>query len=69
MYPNLKAEFARQNLTLQNVADKLGVSVSTISMKMRFGGFTLDEAKQIKRDILKADIPIEILFEEAQECE
>ena len=64
MYPTLKAEFARRGLTLQMVADRLGIGVSTLSSKIRNGGFTLKEAKQIK-EILETDIPIEVLFEEA----
>lgn len=66
MYPNVKAEFARRGLTLQTVADRMGISVSTLSTKMRFGGFTLKEAKQIK-EILEVETPIEELFEEASE--
>lgn len=64
MYPNVKAEFARKGLTLQMVADRMGISVSTLSTKIRNGGFTLKEAKQIK-EILEVNTPIEELFEEA----
>ena len=67
MYPNVKAEFARKNLNLSTVADKMGISVSTLSVKMRNGGFTLNEAKQIK-EILETDISIEELFKEAEQC-
>ena len=64
MYPNLRAELARKGFGLKYVADKLGISTGTLSLKIRRGGFTLNEAKQIK-GILETDIPIEILFEEA----
>lgn len=66
MYPNLKAEFTRQGLTLDKVAPVLGVTVSTLSQKMTGKyPFTLNEARTIKRDVLKTDLSIEHLFEEA----
>lgn len=64
MYPNVRAEFARRGLTLEVVSEKLNISISTLSLKMNKGGFTLKEAKQIK-EILNTDIPLEELFEEA----
>lgn len=64
MFKNLKAEFVRDGLTLEVVAKELGITVSTLSLKMNGKyPFTLNEAKKIK-NILKADIPLEILFEE-----
>lgn len=70
MYPNLNAEFARKKLTLEKVVEELksrgiDMSVSTLSQK-RNGkySFTLDEAKALK-EITGADIPLEVLFEEA----
>ena len=73
MYPNLKAEFARKGLTLENVVNELGsrgvnMTVATLSLKMnkknKKFSFTFDEAKAIK-SILGVDIPLEELFEEA----
>ena len=73
MYPNLKAEFARKGLTLENVVNELGsrgvnMTVATLSLKMnkknKKVSFTFDEAKAIK-SILGVDIPLEELFEEA----
>lgn len=66
MYPNLKAEFARLGLTLGEVAPVLNMSVPTLSLKMNGKyAFTLNEAKSLKKDVLKTDIPLEVLFEEA----
>lgn len=70
MYPNLKAEFARKDLTLEKVVKELAkrdfkMTISTLSQKLN-GKYplTLDEAKAIKA-ITGVDIPLEILFEEA----
>ena len=66
MYPNLKAEFTRRGLTLEKVAPILGVTISTLSQKMNGKyPFTFDEAKTLKNDVLKTDISLEVLFEEA----
>ena len=65
MYPNLKAEFARRGFTLEMVAKRLGVALSTLSQKLRgVYPFTLNEAKKLK-EILETDLPLEVLFEEA----
>lgn len=66
MYPNLRAEMARKNITLADLADSVGVTVSTISQKLN-GKFpiTLKEAKAIKERI-GVDLPLEELFEEAE---
>lgn len=68
MYPNLRAEFARKNMTFQIVADALGITVGTLSVKYngKFG-FTLDEAVAIKK-LLDVDMPLEVLFEKEQEA-
>lgn len=71
MYPNLKAEFARRNLTLERIVEKMkskdeekAMSIGTLSGKMRGQyPFTYDEAVFIKNDILETDIPLEELFE------
>ena len=73
MYPNLKAEFARNNFTLANVVtelEKKGIkmTVGTLSMKMNKKNkkltFSFDEAVALKQ-ILNTDLPLEDLFEEA----
>lgn len=64
MFPNLEAEKARKKITLEMLAEGLGLAISTVSGKLN-GKYpiTLDEAKKIK-SILDVDIPLEILFEE-----
>lgn len=65
-YPNLRAERSRKGITIKNIADKLGLTSGTVSLKLN-GKYpiTLDEAKQIK-EILNVDIPLEVLFEEGK---
>ena len=68
MYPNFYAEYARNGLTLEKLADEMKKrgckrTVPTISYKLN-GKYplTLDEAK-ILQLIVAPHIPIEILFE------
>ena len=67
MYPNCKAELARQDITLEMLAKVLGRSLTTVSQKLK-GRYplTLREAKAIK-NFLNVDIPLEVLFEEAND--
>lgn len=68
MYPNLRAEMARKNVTMEMLANHLGVRINTISDKMTGkiqSGFTFREAKLIK-EFLGVDMPLEELFEEAK---
>lgn len=63
MYPNLRAEMARKKITSAMLAEQIGITGSTFSLK--FNGkfdFTLDEAAEIKR-ALGTDLTIEELFE------
>lgn len=62
MYPNLNAERARRNITLENLAEALGVTVATVSLKLS-GKYpvTLTEAKVIK-ECIGTNIPLETLF-------
>lgn len=64
MYPNLKAEMVRRDVKLADLAKELGITVSTISLKLN-GKYPLtwDEAIKIKR-FIGVDIPIEVLFSE-----
>jgi transcriptional regulator with XRE-family HTH domain len=65
MYPNVKAEIARKGITLEVIAKALGITLTTLSLKMNGKyQFTLKEAKKIK-NVLGVDIPLEVLFEEA----
>lgn len=63
MYPNVRAEMARQGLSVADLADSLNISLSTMYGKLR-GQYpiTLIEAKAIKK-IVKSEDPIEKLFE------
>lgn len=65
MYPNLRAEIARCGFNMGDVADQLGISLASFSLRMNKSGFTLAEAKRLK-EIVKTDLPLEVLFEEAE---
>lgn len=63
MYPNLRAEMARNKITASELAEKLGITISTMSMKLNGkSDFSLKEALKI-RAILGTDMPTEVLFE------
>lgn len=63
MFRNLEAELKRKNLTRSDLADYLGLSPSTISLKMnRRNEFTLKEAFAIK-DNFFPEAEFEYLFE------
>lgn len=64
MYPNVKAEMARRDITLAKMAEALGVTIGTLSLKLN-GKYpiTWDEAVKIK-GFLGVDMPIENLFSE-----
>lgn len=76
MYPNVEAERTRAGLTLEPIAEELGITVPTLSQKLN-GKYpvTFDEAKKIKDIIVREkerkgitiniDMPLEVLFEEA----
>lgn len=67
MYPNLRAEMARRQITGNQIAEKLGIWSSTFSAKASGkSAFTLDEAMVIK-DILRTDISLEELFQKEDE--
>lgn len=67
MYPNLRAEIARKNLTMAEVADAIGLSVTHFSLKMNGKyGFTLAEAFAIKK-FLNTKLSIDVLFQTSLE--
>lgn len=68
MYRNAKAEMVRAGLTLADLSENLGGTVSTWSLKLN-GKYpiTLDEAKRFKR-LVKTELPIEVLFERFEEA-
>lgn len=69
MYRNVKAEMSRKGIILEDLAEALGLTVSTVSQKLN-GKYpiTLAEAKIIKKR-LGVDIPLEELFEVTEEGE
>ena len=63
MFPNLRAEITRKGLTMAEVADAIGLSVTHFSLKMNGKyGFTLAEAFAIKK-FLKTKLSIDVLFQ------
>jgi transcriptional regulator with XRE-family HTH domain len=65
MFPNLRAEITRHNLTMAEVADAIGLTATHFSLKMNGKyGFTLSEAFAIKQ-FLKTKLSIDELFMEA----
>ena len=47
MYPNLKAEQARKNMTNQQVADYLGICRNSYESKMKSGKFFVSEIRRL----------------------
>lgn len=67
MYRNLIAEMARADVTQAHLAKELGVTPTTLSLKLNGkSNLSLKECVQIK-NILKTDEPIETLFAESEE--
>lgn len=65
MYRTAKSEMIKRGLTLSDVSSLMGISVSTLSLKLNGKyPFTLREAKQFKQ-IVKSTLSLEELFEEA----
>lgn len=64
MYPNLRAEMARRNLTVEKMAELCGVNYSAFSQILNGKRqLTWKMALRIK-SILGVDIPLEVLFAE-----
>lgn len=64
MFPTLEAELARRRMTKGRLAQKIGMTASTLSSKLNGKGrFTLADARAIK-DAIGADMPLEELFHE-----
>ena len=62
MYPNLKAEMSRRNLSIQRMAVLLKMPYNTLREKLRGERkLTFDEALRIKQ-ALNLNIPLETLF-------
>lgn len=79
MYPNLEAERTRVGLLLEPIAEELGITVSTLSLKLN-GKYpiTFKEAKKIKEIIVREktrkgisvniDMTLEELFDVNEEA-
>lgn len=64
MYRNLDAELKRKDITRGELAKKMNLTPSTMSLKLNGkSDISLKEAMQIK-SIIGVDIPIEELFRE-----
>lgn len=62
IYPNLRAEMAKQGISQAELADKLGRGKPTMSLKLNGKApITLDEALSIKK-ALKTRLSLEALF-------
>lgn len=75
MFPNLRAEITRRNLTMAEVVEGIwkesGVQISVTHFSLKMNGkypFTLDEAFAIKK-FLKAKVSIDTLFQPTLEEE
>ncbi|RKO63229.1 helix-turn-helix domain-containing protein [Caldibacillus debilis] len=66
-YKNLRAEMARNGVTIRQIADLLGVRFATISDKLNGRSrFFCDEAIRIKRHFFP-DCSLEYLFDDEDE--
>ena len=73
MYPNLRAEITRLNLTMAEVVEGIfhesGVQISVTHFSLKMNGkypFTLDEAFAIKK-FLKTKLSLDVLFQQKLE--
>lgn len=65
MYRNLEAEMARAHITQAELASKLGITATTLSLKLNGKSkLSLKECVQIKR-ILGTNETVDFLFEES----
>lgn len=65
MFPNLRAELVRQGIKMADFADRIGMSSQCFSKRMNGKqSFTYAECLKVK-EALGVDIPLEILFDEA----
>lgn len=62
MFRNLNAEMARNGITGEYLARKLGITQTTLSLKLNGKSeLSLKQAAEIK-SILGVDLPLEVLF-------
>lgn len=63
MFQNVNAEISRKGMTRKSLAEKIGCSASTLSLKLNGKSpLSFKEASEIKK-CLGVDMPLEKLFE------
>lgn len=66
MYRNLKAEIARQDMTVLTLSEKTGIRYQTLTSKISGASpITIKEAKAI-RDAVNPDLSIDDLFDDEE---
>lgn len=64
MYPNLRAEMARHNMTMTNISKEMGIAKSSLSERLNGKRqITVNEAIKIK-SVIGTDLSLEELFKE-----
>lgn len=66
MYPNLKAELVRNNILQSQVAERLNITLGTMSAKMNgTSSFSVREAQEIKAMLRErgTDVTLDYLFQ------
>lgn len=67
MYSNLEAEMARYKITQAQIAKELGITATTLSLKLNGkSNLSLKECVKIKQ-ILGTDVSVDYLFAESEE--
>ena len=67
MYGNLQAEMARKNISRREIARQLGITATTLSLKLNGkSNLTLDECVRIKK-IIGTDESLDYLFQTEEE--
>lgn len=67
MYANLKAEMARNNITLDNIAEKLSLNISTVSAKLNnYNRLKYCECVTIRNNFFP-ELTIDYLFSTGEE--
>lgn len=69
MYPEVKGEMARKNITLAMIANdpRVDCTVSTLSLKINSKAPLLFKEAVAIKAILKSELPLEVLFKEVDE--
>lgn len=68
MFPNVRAEMAKNNVILIDISIVLEKSIATVSRMLNGEApISLDEAKAIKT-VIKSDLPLEELFKTETEA-